>query len=275
MGQDGHDRGQKVIATAFADLGFDVDVGPLFQTPGRGGPPGRRGRRAHRRGLLAGRRAPHPGAGAARASWPSAGREDIMIVVGGVIPPQDFADAARGRARRRSSRPGTVIAEAALRPAASSWPPTSATSCDAVRRRSTSTRYVKGVLDGIAGAASPARSRSSSRTRADHRAPAQQLLIELLPHAGEARRVGISGVPGVGQVDVHRRARHACSPGSGHRVAVLAVDPSSTRTGGSHPRRQDPDGRGSPSTRARVRPALAHAPARSAASPRRPARRSW
>ena len=49
MGQDGHDRGQKVIATAFADLGFDVDVGPLFQTPGRGRPPGRRGRRARRR----------------------------------------------------------------------------------------------------------------------------------------------------------------------------------------------------------------------------------
>ena len=49
MGQDGHDRGQKVIATAFADLGFDVDVGPLFQTPGGGRPPGRRGRRPRRR----------------------------------------------------------------------------------------------------------------------------------------------------------------------------------------------------------------------------------
>ena len=68
MGQDGHDRGQKVIATAFADLGFDVDVGPLFQTPERGGPAGGRGRRAHRRRLLAGRRAPHARAGAARGA---------------------------------------------------------------------------------------------------------------------------------------------------------------------------------------------------------------
>ncbi len=50
MGQDGHDRGQKVIATAFADLGFDVDVGPLFQTPEEVARAGGRERRAHRRG---------------------------------------------------------------------------------------------------------------------------------------------------------------------------------------------------------------------------------
>ena len=66
MGQDGHDRGQKVIATAFADLGFDVDVGPLFSDPGGGRAPGRRGGRARRRRLLAGRRAPHARARAAR-----------------------------------------------------------------------------------------------------------------------------------------------------------------------------------------------------------------
>ncbi len=66
MGQDGHDRGQKVIATAFADLGFDVDVGSLFSTPGRGRPAGGRHRRARRRGVVAGRRAPDAGAGAAR-----------------------------------------------------------------------------------------------------------------------------------------------------------------------------------------------------------------
>ena len=53
MGQDGHDRGQKVIASAFADLGFDVDIGPLFQTPGRGRPTGRRGRRPCRRRVVA------------------------------------------------------------------------------------------------------------------------------------------------------------------------------------------------------------------------------
>ncbi len=62
MGQDGHDRGQKVIASAFADLGFDVDVGPAVPDPGRGGAPGGRGRRAHRRRQLAGRRSPHAGA---------------------------------------------------------------------------------------------------------------------------------------------------------------------------------------------------------------------
>ena len=71
MGQDGHDRGQKVIATAFADLGFDVDVGPLFQTPDE---VARQAVEAdvHIVGVsLAGRRAPHAGAGAARTSWPS------------------------------------------------------------------------------------------------------------------------------------------------------------------------------------------------------------
>ena len=64
IGQDGHDRGQKVIASAFADLGFDVDIGPLFATPGGGGAPGGRERRAHRRRLVARRRPSHAGAGA-------------------------------------------------------------------------------------------------------------------------------------------------------------------------------------------------------------------
>ncbi len=56
IGQDGHDRGQKVIASAFADLGFDVDIGPLFATPGRSRAPGGGERRAYRRRLLARRR---------------------------------------------------------------------------------------------------------------------------------------------------------------------------------------------------------------------------
>ena len=64
IGQDGHDRGQKVIASAFADLGFDVDIGPLFATPGGSRAPGGRERRAHRRRLLARRRASDAGAGA-------------------------------------------------------------------------------------------------------------------------------------------------------------------------------------------------------------------
>ena len=69
-------------------------------------------------------------------------------------------------------------------------------------------------------------------TRADHRELAQRLLIELLPHSGRARRIGISGVPGVGK-STFIDALGTMLTGLGHRVAVLAVDPSSTRTGGS------------------------------------------
>ena len=69
-------------------------------------------------------------------------------------------------------------------------------------------------------------------TRADHREKAQQLLLELTPHSGKARRVGISGVPGVGKsTSIEALGMHLID--QGHRVAVLAVDPSSTRTGGS------------------------------------------
>ena len=71
MGQDGHDRGQKVIASAFADLGFDVDIGPLFATPGGSGAPGDRERRARHRRVVAGGRPSHTGAGAQERSSPS------------------------------------------------------------------------------------------------------------------------------------------------------------------------------------------------------------
>nr|WP_232303571.1 methylmalonyl Co-A mutase-associated GTPase MeaB [Pseudofrankia sp. DC12] len=69
-------------------------------------------------------------------------------------------------------------------------------------------------------------------SRADHREAAQQLLVKLLPHTGKARRVGITGVPGVGK-STFIDALGTMLTGQGHRVAVLAVDPSSTRTGGS------------------------------------------
>lgn len=69
-------------------------------------------------------------------------------------------------------------------------------------------------------------------TRADHRALAQELLVELLPSSGDAHRIGITGVPGVGK-STFIDAFGTMLTGSGHRVAVLAVDPSSNRTGGS------------------------------------------
>lgn len=91
--------------------------------------------------------------------------------------------------------------------------------------------YVKGVLDGKRAQIARAITLVES-TRADHRPLAQQLLTELLPHTGRARRIGISGVPGVGK-STFIDAFGTLLTGLGHRVAVLAVDPSSTRTGGS------------------------------------------
>ncbi|MFC0546054.1 methylmalonyl-CoA mutase [Kutzneria chonburiensis] len=112
MGQDGHDRGQKVIATAFADLGFDVDVGPLFQTPGE---VARQAVEAdvHVVGvssLAAGHLTLVP---ALREELAALDRADIMIVVGGVIPPADFPALYEAGAVAIFP-PGTVIADAAL-----------------------------------------------------------------------------------------------------------------------------------------------------------------
>jgi methylmalonyl-CoA mutase len=111
MGQDGHDRGQKVIATAFADLGFDVDVGALFQTPDE---VARQAVEAdvHIVGissLAAGHLTLVP---ALRAALDEAGREDIMIVVGGVIPAGDF-EALHEAGAAAVFPPGTVIPDAA------------------------------------------------------------------------------------------------------------------------------------------------------------------
>jgi methylmalonyl-CoA mutase len=111
MGQDGHDRGQKVIGTAFADLGFDVDMGPLFQTPEEVA------RQAiendvHVVGassLAAGHLTLVP---QLRRALDGLGREDIVVVVGGVIPPADF-DELRAGGADAIYPPGTVIGEAA------------------------------------------------------------------------------------------------------------------------------------------------------------------
>ncbi|GAA2686096.1 methylmalonyl-CoA mutase [Nonomuraea recticatena] len=112
MGQDGHDRGQKVIATAFADLGFDVDVGPLFQTPEE---VARQAVEAdvHIVGvssLAAGHLTLVP---SLREALAELGADDVMVVVGGVIPPGDFEE-LRAAGASAIFPPGTVIADAAL-----------------------------------------------------------------------------------------------------------------------------------------------------------------
>ncbi|MBV7280896.1 MULTISPECIES: methylmalonyl-CoA mutase [Corynebacterium] len=112
MGQDGHDRGQKVVASAYADLGMDVDVGPLFQTPAEAA------RAAvdadvHVVGvssLAAGHLTLVP---ALKEELKKLGREDIMIVVGGVIPPGDFQELYDDGAAAIYP-PGTVIADSAI-----------------------------------------------------------------------------------------------------------------------------------------------------------------
>jgi methylmalonyl-CoA mutase len=113
MGQDGHDRGQKVIASAFADLGFDVDIGPLFATPAEAA------RQAvendvHIVGvssLAAGHLTLVP---ELKAALTEQGRDDVMIAIGGVIPPGDY-DALVAAGASAIFPPGTVIAEAAVK----------------------------------------------------------------------------------------------------------------------------------------------------------------
>jgi len=111
IGQDGHDRGQKVIATAFADLGFDVDIGPLFATPAEAA------RQAvendvHIIGISTLAAAHLTLVPELKAELERQGRGDIMIVVGGVVPPQD-CEALRQAGAEAIFPPGTVISEAA------------------------------------------------------------------------------------------------------------------------------------------------------------------
>ncbi len=111
IGQDGHDRGQKVIASAFADLGFDVDIGPLFATPAEAA------RQAiendvHILGVSSLAAAHLTLVPELKAELTKQGRPDIMIVVGGVVPPQDY-DTLKKAGAEAIFPPGTVIAEAA------------------------------------------------------------------------------------------------------------------------------------------------------------------
>lgn len=111
MGQDGHDRGQKVISTAYADLGFDVDVGPLFQTPEETAKQAMEND-VHVIGvssLAAGHLTLVP---ELKAELKKLGREDILVTIGGVIPPQDY-DKLWSMGVAGIYGPGTVIADSA------------------------------------------------------------------------------------------------------------------------------------------------------------------
>ena len=111
MGQDGHDRGQKVVASGYADLGFDVDIGPLFQTPEEVARQGVEND-VHVIGassLAAGHLTLVP---ALKAALKALGREDIMVIAGGVIPPQDY-DALYASGAEAIFPPGTVLTAAA------------------------------------------------------------------------------------------------------------------------------------------------------------------
>ena len=111
MGQDGHDRGQKVISTAFADFGFDVDVGPLFQTPAETATQAAEND-VHVIGvssLAAGHLTLVP---ELKAELKKLGREDILVTIGGVIPPQDY-DKLWAMGVAGIFGPGTVISDSA------------------------------------------------------------------------------------------------------------------------------------------------------------------
>ena len=278
MGQDGHDRGQKVIASGFADLGFDVEIGDLFQTPAE------TAAQAVADGvhvvgassLAAGHLTLVPDL---KSELAKLGRSDIMVVVGGVIPPEDFHPQGHGRrgdlharnhrhrrvrprlapqavgaarplnarlpipwpAARRPTGAWTALSSVAGTP---SLPPSSALPGIPWMRRSRRPRIGRHalILD-VADLAAGIRNRNRATlsraitlvesSKPVHRAAARELLAELaVGPDSPAVRVGISGVPGVGK-STFIEALGIRLTGEGCRVGVLAVDPSSVRTGGS------------------------------------------
>ena len=216
MGQDGHDRGQKVIATAFADLGFDVDVGPLFQTPAE---VARQAVEAdvHVVGvssLAAGHLTLVP---ELRQELADLGRDDIMIVVGGVIPPQDFEELLAGGADRDlPARHGDCRCRG--RPACTNSMSATEQSEDlsvslpSHDRRSNSNECVTGVLRGDRSQMARAITLVES-TRDDHAELAQELLVRLLPHTGRRPSDRHDRRPRSGKVDADRQARYPAHHG--------------------------------------------------------------
>ena len=228
LGQDGHDRGAKVVATAFADLGFDVDIGPLFQTAEE-----------------CARQAIENDVHAVGVSTLAAGHKTL-------VPAIIQALRARGRRRhhrlrrRRDPAPGLRLPlrrrrQGHLRPrhadpgeregrARADQGPR-AQGLNRVSSNVADRSLLEGVRRGERRALAKAITLFES-TRPEHRQRADALLNELLPSTGGAIRLGISGVPGVGKstfIEVLGLALIA----KGHKVAVLAIDPSSSVSGGS------------------------------------------
>ena len=113
MGQDGHDRGEKVVATGYADMGFDVDIGPLFQTPAESAKQAVEND-VHILGvssLAAGHKTLVP---QVIEELKKLGREDIMVIVGGVIPAQDY-DYLYNAGAVAIFGPGTVVSESGIK----------------------------------------------------------------------------------------------------------------------------------------------------------------
>ena len=199
MGQDGHDRGAKVIATAFADIGFDVDVGPLFQTPAEAARDAVEND-VHVVGVssqAAGHKTLVP---QLIDELKAQGADDVLVVCGGVIPPQDHAF-LKDIGVAAVFGPGTNIPQAAARSSTSSAPagrPDRLTDSEAIRAGA--------IRDGDRRALARAITLVES-TRADHREEAVALVDSLVdahrrrhPHRHQrtARRR---------QVDLHRGLR--------------------------------------------------------------------
>ena len=236
LGQDGHDRGAKVVATAFADLGFDVDMGPLFQTPEECA------RQAiendvHAVGvstLAAGHKTLVP---AIIAELKKQGADDIIVFVGGVIPARTMISSTT-RASRVSTAPALPFPPAprmcwsrSRRPTVSDRP----ASIDSKGDRDVTPEQ---MLTASCAATLPCSAGPWPRPLPCLNPPGpttvnrRTAFTALLPHAGKAFRLGISGVPGVGK-STFIEALGLYLIERGLRVAVLAIDPSSTVSGGS------------------------------------------
>ena len=216
MGQDGHDRGAKIVATAFADLGFDVDLSPMFSTPEEVA------RQAiendvHAIGvssLAAGHLTLIPKLKAALAAE---GADDIVVFAGGVIPRKDY-EALYDHGVAAIFGPGTKI------------PACAQSVLDAIEKQVLDIDFDalrKGQRRALAKAITLIES-----TNPAHRREAAALLEQCLPYAGNSLRIGISGVPGVGK-STFIEAFGLFLISLGKRVGVLAVDPSSPLHGGS------------------------------------------